>query len=152
MIESIKIDIGLVVGDSDDCDFCCPFIRNKEPFKRALVSILMWLTDGDGHLYLPQYHVQYSFGYDRPLLTIHKYKSLCFVESKLLKRKYLSKGLCKNNNEVRNIKLSGWLIPSKLKTTIISPYCHGEGMQQYVGSSSKCPKILSRKIWHWWWQ
>ena len=41
MIESIKIDIGLVVGDSDDCDFCCPFIRNKEPFKRALVSILM---------------------------------------------------------------------------------------------------------------
>ena len=32
MIESIKIDIGLVVGDSDDCDFCCPFIRNKEPF------------------------------------------------------------------------------------------------------------------------
>ena len=59
MIESIKIDIGLVVGDSDDCDFCCPFIRNKEPFKRAaLVSILMWLTaDGDGHLYLPQYYV-----------------------------------------------------------------------------------------------
>ena len=51
MIESIKIDIGLVVGDSDDCDFCCPFIRNKEPFKRALVSILMWLTGTDIYIY-----------------------------------------------------------------------------------------------------
>ena len=59
MIESIKIDIGL--GTRTDC--CCPFIRNKEPFKRALISIDVTA----GLLYLPQYVHIYSDTLVRPL-------------------------------------------------------------------------------------